>query len=243
MFSILGGRHVADIVLKCAACGRENKVSEYASSEALVCASCHHALDIPAVETKSGRLHMRKLESQQAETLTGAARDNVDEEKIRRESSIASAAVLSDVHKARVKVKNPHAFWSYLTFLIVCGTLVGLQYMMKQRPELMEAYEWARIGFSAIATVLLLVVAFQDSTFQGLLCIFVLPYAIYYAAVRLEVYWIQGVFMGVIVAICAELYFMPNQAFITQAQINTELFITNVGHGIDNLSKKPDKLP
>ena len=234
---------MADIVLKCVACGRENKVSEYASSEALVCASCHHALDIPAVETRSGRLHMRKLESQQAETLTGAARDDVAEKKIRRESSIASAAVLSNVHKARVKVKNPHAFWSYLTFLIVCGTLVGLQYMMKQRPELMEAYEWARIGFSAIATVLLLVVAFQDSTFQGLLCIFVLPYAIYYAAVRLEVYWIQGFFMGVIVAICAELYFMPNQAFIMQAQINTELFITNVGQGINNLSKKPDKLP
>ena len=242
MFSILGERHVADIVLKCAACGKENKVSEYASSEALVCASCHHALDIPAVETRSGRLHMRKLESQQAETLTGAARDDVAEKKIRRESSIASAAVLSNVHKARVKVKNPHAFWSYLTFLIVCGTLVGLQYMMKQRPELMEAYEWARIGFSAIATVLLLVVAFQDSTFQGLLCIFVLPYAIYYAAVRLEVYWIQGFFMGVIVAICAELYFMPNQAFIMQAQINTELFITNVGQGIDNLSKKPEAL-
>jgi hypothetical protein len=233
---------VADIVLKCVACGRENKVSEYASSEALVCASCHHALDIPEPEKTSGKLQMRKLESQQAETLTGEAKDNVVEEKIRRESSVASAAVLGDVHKARGKVKRPHVFWSYLSFLIVCGTLVGLQYMMKQRPDLMETYEWARIGFSVIATILLLAVAFQDSTFQGLLCLFVLPYAIYYAAVRLESYWIQGIFMGVIVALCAELHFMPSQAVITRAQINTEIFIQDVGQLIDKASQKPEML-
>lgn len=242
MFSISGETLVADIVLKCVACGRENKVSEYASSEALVCASCHHALDIPEPENRSGKLQMRRIETQQAETLTGEARDNVAEEKIRRESSVASAAVLGDVHKARTKVKRPHVFWSYLTFLLVCGTLVGLQYMLKQRPDLMETYEWARIGLSAIASILLLAVAFQDSAFQGLLCLFVLPYAIYYAAARLESYWIQGIFMGVIVALCAELYFMPSQAVITRAQINTEIFIKNVGQGIDNLSKKPDAL-
>ena len=228
IFSILGERHVADIVLKCVACGRENKVSEYASPETLVCASCHHALEMPEPENKSGKLQMRRLEGQQAETLTGEARDNADEEKIRSESAVASAAVLGDVHKAREKVNRPHAFWSYLTFLLACGTLVGLQYMLKQRPDLMETYEWARIGFSAIGSILLLVVAFQDSTFQGLLCLFFLPYAIYYAAVRLEIYWIQGIFMGVIIALCAELYFMPNQAFITQAQINTEIFIKDV---------------
>jgi hypothetical protein len=234
---------MADIVLKCVACGKENKVSEYASAETLVCSSCHHALDIPEPENnKSGRLQMRRLENQQAETLTGETKSNVAEDKIRRESSAATAAVLSDVHKARTKVKRPHVFWSYLTFLISCGTLVGLQYMLKQRPDLMETYEWARIGFSAIGTILLLVVAFQDSTFQGLLCLFLLPYTIYYAAVRLESYWIQGIFMGVVVALCAELHYMPSQAVITRAQINTEIFIRDVGQLIDKASQAPDKL-
>ena len=233
---------MADIVVKCVSCGGENKVSEYASSETLVCVSCHHALEMPAVETKSGRLHMRKLEGQRTETLTGENKDNTVAEKVRIESAVASAAVLSNVHKVRETVKRPHAFWSYLTFLIVCGTLVGLQYMMKQRPDLMETYEWARIGFSVIGSVLLLVVAFQDSTFQGLLCLLLLPYAIYYAAVRLETYWIQGIFMGVVVALCTELHFMPKQAFITRAQINTEIFITNVEQGIDRMSAKPEML-
>jgi len=242
MFSISGETRVADIILKCVACGRENKVSEYASPEALVCLSCHHALDIPEPEKRSAKLQMRRLDGQHAETLTGETRDNVVEEKIRRDSAVASAAVLGDVHKAREKVSRPHAFWSYLTFLLVSGTLVGLQYMMKQRPELMETYEWARIGFGAIGVVLLLVVAFQDSAFQGLLCL-LLPYAIYYAAVRLETYWIQGIFMGVIVALCAELYFMPSQSVITKAQISTAVFIQDVGQLIDKASAKPDALP
>ena len=233
---------MADIVLKCVACGKKNKVSEYASSETLVCASCHHALDIPMLEKTSGKLQMRRIESQQAETLTGEVKDHAAEEKIRLASAVASAAVLGNVHKVRETVKHPHAFWSYLTFLLVCGILVGLQYMLKQRPDLMETYEWARIGFSAIGAVLLLVVAFEDSAFQGLLCLFVLPYAIYYAAVRLETYWIQGIFMGVVVALCAELYFMPRQAVITQAQINTVIFIRDVGQLIDRMSAKPEML-
>jgi hypothetical protein len=48
--------------------------------------------------------------------------------------------------------------------------------------------------------------------------------------------------MGVIVALCAELYFMPRQAFITRAQINTEIFIRDVGQGIDRMSAKPEML-
>jgi hypothetical protein len=230
---------VADIVLKCRGCGKDNKVSEYASSEALVCAFCHHPLEVPAVETKSGKLQMRRLEGQRAETLTGETKDFVAEEKVRRESAVAAAAVLGDVHKVRETVKRPHAFWSYLTFLIVCGSLVGLQYMLKQRPDLMETYEWVRIGFSALGATLLLVVAFQDSTFQGLLCLFLLPYAIYYAVVRVETYWIQGIFMGVVIALCSELYFIPKEAFITKAQINAEIFVTNVGQTIDRMSAKP----
>jgi len=234
---------MADVVVRCVACGRENKVSEYASSETLVCASCHHALELPEPENKSGKLQMRRIEAEQSETLTGVKKGDVGDEKIRRESAVESAAILGNVHKVRETVKRPHAFWSYLTFLIVCGTLVGLQYMMKQRPDLMQTYEWARIAFSAIGAILLLVVAFEDSTIQGLLCLFVLPYAIYYAAVRLEIYWVQGIFMGVVVALCAELYFMPGQAFITQAQIETEKFVSNVGQGIDRLSAKPEELP
>lgn len=230
---------MADIVLRCAACGKENKVSEYASAETLVCAACHHALEIPEPEKKVSKLQMRRIEG---ETLTGAAKSDAGEDKIRRASAVASAAILGDVHKARETVKRPHAFWSYLAFLIVCGSLVGLQYMLRQRPDLMATYEWVRIGFSAIGVVLLLIVAFEDSTIQGLLCLFILPYAIYYAAIRLEVYWIQGIFMGVIAGLCTELYFMPSDAFLTKAQIQAQIFVTNVGQGIDKLSAKPEAL-
>ena len=233
---------MADIILKCLECGRENKVSEYASPETRVCASCHHALQIPEQDKKSARLRMRRINNQQAETLTGGTADYVLEEKVRRESSVATAAVLSEVHKVREKVKRPHAFWGYLTFLIAGGILIGLQYMMKQRPDLIQMYELARIGVSAIGAILLLFVAFQDSAFQGLLCLFVLPYAIYYAAVRLESYWIRGIFFGVIAALCAELHFMQSQAFVTRAQQNTALFIENASQLINKASERPDTL-
>lgn len=234
---------MADIIIKCAACGKENKVSEYASAEALVCVGCHHPLQLPEPEKNPGRLKMRKIETHQAESLSGEVTDKTADEKVRIESAAASAAVLGEVHKVRETVKRPHAFWSYLTFLIVCGTLVGLQYVMKQRPDLMQTYAWARLGFGVLGAVLLLIVAFQDSTIQGLLCLFVLPYTLYYAAVRLEIYWVQGIFMGVVVALCTELYFMPGQAFITHAQVETAKFVENVGQGISGLSEAPEVLP
>ena len=229
---------MADIVLRCIACGRENKVSEYASSETLICAACHHALEAPEQTQKGAKLQMRKIEN---DSLTGAAKDTSGEEK-RIESAKASAAILGDVHKARTVVKRPHVLWSYLTFLLVCGTLVGFQYLLEQRPDLTTAYEWTRIAFGAIGALLLLVVAFEDNVFQGLLCLFVWPYAIYYAAVRLEIYWIQGIFMGVIVALGCELYFMPQQAVLTKAQIQSQIIIKNVAQGIDKLSAKPEAL-
>jgi hypothetical protein len=185
---------------------------------------------------------MRRIGNQRAETLTGVTADNPDEQKIRRESAAAAAEVLGDVHKVREKVKRPRAFWGYLTFLIAAGILIGLQYLMKERQDLIQTYEIARIGVSAIGIVLLLMVAFRDSTIQGLLCLFVLPYAMYYAVVRLEIYWIRGVFLGVITAFCAELYFMPSQAFLTQAQQSTSMFIDNVGRLISQASERPDML-
>ncbi len=243
ILSTLGGINVADIVIKCAACGTENKVSEYASAEMLVCIGCHHSLQLPEPVKNPGRLKMRKIETHQADRLTGQVADRSADEKIRIESAAASAAVLGDVHKVRETVKRPHAFWSYLTFLIVCGTLVGLQYMMKERPDLMQTYQWARLGFGVLGAVLLLIVAFQDSTLQGLLCLFVFPYTLYYAAVRLEIYWIQGIFVGVVIALCAEMYFIPGQAFITRAQVESAKFVENVGQGISELSKAPEALP
>jgi hypothetical protein len=197
---------------------------------------------MPEQEKKTTRLQMRKIENHQAETLTGDTADYILQEKVRRESAVAAADVLGDVHKVREKVKRPHAFWGYLTFLIAAGILIGLQYMMKERPDLSRMYELARIGVSTIGATLLLIVAFRDSTIQGLLCLFVLPYAIYYAVVRLESYWIRGVFIGVLIALGTELYFMPSQAIVTRAQQQTVVFIENVGGLINKASASPDML-
>jgi hypothetical protein len=49
--------------------------------------------------------------------------------------------------------------------------------------------------------------------------------------------------MGVVVALCSELYFMPNQAVITQAQIYSAVFIRETSALIDRMSAKPDMLP
>ena len=231
---------MADVILKCLECGKENKISEYASPETRICASCHHALQIPEQEKKSARLQMRRIENRQAETLTGGIADYVLDEKVRREFSHTAADVLSDIHKMRKKVKHPHAFWGYLTFLIASGILIGLQYQMKQHPDLIQTYELVRIGISAIGAILLLIAAFQDNTFQGLLCLFVLPYAIYYVAVRLESYWLRGILLGIIVALCAELYFIPSQAFAMRAQQNTAIFIENTSHFITKASGRPN---
>lgn len=233
---------MADILVKCNGCGVENKVSEYASSGAVVCASCGAQLNVPAGKTAS-RLQVRKIDAHQRSTLTDREPvTTASEDQSRARDAARSADVLKGVHKIREKVKKPHSIWGWLLFLALAGVLIGAQYVMKDYPEVAKYYPLTRDISVAIASLLVILVAFQDGTGQGLLSLFVPFYILYYAFVRLDSYWIRGLFAAVYLALGTELYFMPSEARIVtlQKEINTR--IDSVG-GLMKRASEPPTMP
>lgn len=235
---------MADITVKCSSCGTENRVSEYAAAETLVCRSCKRALSNFHTEDRKMRLQVRKIERDDKQTnLTGEKEEEEQEVAIRKASAERTSSVLGEVHKARTKTSNPHAIVSWLAFLAVGALLVGLQYLSLEDPKLLQPYytlRWVALGLFSFLVIL---IAFQDSTFQGVLCLLLPLYIVYYAVVRVESYFVRGAFMAVCVALGTEMHFMPKQAVVTRTQIEINKFINSVGKQVQRASEAPDMPP
>ena len=234
---------MADILVKCNACGMENKVSEYASSGAVVCASCGAPLNVPAGKTTS-RLQVRTIDAHQRATLTDRKPvTTTAEDQSRARSAAKAEEVLQGVHRIREKVKKPHSIWGWLIFLVLAGILIGAQYVMKDYPQVAQYYPITRDVAAVLVSVLVMLVAFQDGTGQGLLCLFVPFYILYYAFVRLDSYWIRGLFTAVYLALGTELYFMPSEARLVNLQKEMNQGIESVNKLMQRASEPPNMPP
>lgn len=233
---------MADILVKCGKCGRESKVSEYATSGAVVCPGCHSPLEFQAADTSRGaRLQMRRLNGRDGETLTGTAVEKQQSSEVIAPSQApVSADVMDGVHKVRQKTRTPLAVWGWLCFAAMAGLLVGAEYLTSQVvPEFLHLYLIGRYVVWGLIALLILMVAFEDGTMQGLLCLFIPPYMLYYAFVRVEYYWLRGFFLGVVVGLAAEFYYIPDQAALALAQKHVNAFVQNVGKQIESVSDSP----
>jgi hypothetical protein len=235
---------VSDIVLICPGCNKETRFSEYASEESMICPACGAAIKRPATE-KSTRLKMRKVEhSEPADTLAGKGAKPTAPDTAAQIAASASTVtqmrtVLGNVHKARTITKGPSALWAWVGFLLLAGLLAGWQYQFRGDQQMMGYYRWIRNGVGGIFWLMVIISAYEDSITQGMLCLLLPFYIVYYVFVRLEMYWLRGAFAGVFVGVCAELYFIPNEALLTFAQGQMNVFIENVGNLIQRASDAP----
>ncbi len=231
---------MADIIVKCPGCGTESKVSQYAAAEQVACPSCKRRLELPRADDGRKRLAMRRMADEDHATLTGTTTQVTKDVAGRGVEARQVEEVLDNVHRSRQKVEQPKSIWGWLAFVLIAGALVGWQYLGQREPHLLAQYPMTRIASLVIASLLVLLVAFQDSTFQGVLCILAPLYIVYYAFVRMEYYVIRGIFAAVYLALATELYFMPGTALITHAQKAANQGIENVGKLISRASEAPD---
>lgn len=124
-----------------------------------------------------------------------------------------------------------------LWVMVVGGTMVGMQWMGQDHRAWADAYLWARYGLLATGLLLVLYDAFRDTILQGLLCLFLPMYILFYALSRVESYWRIGFFIGVAIGIGAELYFMPGEAILTAMNHVADGFIQRVAGWIQGAQK------
>ena len=90
--------------------------------------------------------------------------------------------------------------------------------MTTRQPQLAGTYKWVRLGIVPVVWIWTMVLAFREGYLPGFLCLLLPPYLLYYAFSRVESYPLRGTFFAVVLALGAEVYFMPDNAWALMAQ-------------------------
>jgi phage FluMu protein Com len=235
---------MSDILVRCRKCGRETKVSEYAASGEVRCPGCGTPLEFSAPATQTARLKLKQGDTTSTGRPTGPGMRSSDAGATAASHTAPKLDVLSDVHKSRQSVRNPLAIWNWLAFVLLGGALVGAEYYVTViNSGFLHYYLMGRWGIWGFVALLVLIVAFEDGTAQGLLCLFAPMYIVYYALVRLEYYWLRGLFMAVLVGIGMELYYLPERSAVVLLQREANAFVAGVSKQIERASESPDVPP
>ena len=232
---------MADIVITCASCGHERKISEYASAEESKCPDCGAAVEVPSL-SKETTLSVCKTEDLRPQALAATAEELAtasDEAPPAPQTEQAGASTLEEVYKVRGKVKKTRPVLGLLTFVFFAAMLLWLQMLLRADGNVLLMYNWVRGVCGGVIYILVLLVAFEDTLWQGLVGVVFPPYTIYYALVRLDSHVLRGLFLAFVVALGAELYFVPQHSFINHSQT----YVNSVIRGGEGFIQRAGEAP
>lgn len=224
---------MADIILPCPKCGHQQTVSEFVAAEAIQCAKCGTALEIP-MRSNGSPLKLRDKDALEPQNLGPSSRAQAAPPPPSHD-----APTMADVYKSHGKVKKTRSVWAWMVFVILTAVFIGFQSAVREDAALLSNYNWFRGILAGLIYLLVVMTAFEDSVWQGLLSLVIPPYCIFYALVRLDSYMLRNLFLAVIVAFCAELYFIPENAFITHVQNGMSAFIRSIEGMIQRAGDAP----
>lgn len=208
---------MSDILVKCPDCDHEMSVSEYAEGQDVKCRVCGKLLALPKVQNTTP-LKVKKAGVQERLSLRGNDQRDVAPPRPPDVEDVSRASSLEEVYKPREPERKGHPVLGLLTFLVLAALFLWLQTQVQQDQTMLTTYNWFRGIVGGLVYLLVLVVAFEDHLWQGLLSLIFPPYCLYYALGRLDSYVLRSAFFALVVGIGAELYFIPEHAALTLAQ-------------------------
>jgi len=223
---------MADIRIVCSECGQENVFSEYSRPEARRCRKCDTLLGEGASSVKT-KLRVRKRDPE-TDAVPYLQENKPDPKEEKRESPAAPKKKKS----SKTRLKSPSSFLlGLLAFIVFGGLLVALQYYGRDDRKILEIYRTVRLFALGLGYLIVLIDAFMESQVSGFLALLFPPYLIYYALVRLDSFWRQGLFMAVVLMLAAEMYFMKDDAIITHSNRFVQKKIDYVSEQLDKAGK------
>lgn len=223
---------MADIRIVCSECGQENVFSEYSRPETRRCRKC----DSPLASEQSAI--KRKLRVRKMEADGGGGGDLSSSSTPPEAGGKQSATTPKDKAESGHKPKSPSSFLlGLLLFIVLGGILLGLQYYGRTDQKLGTIYSIVRLAALGLGFLLVVVDAFMEGQIPGFLALLFPPYLAYYALVRLDSFWRQGIFLAVVLMLAAEMYFMKNDALITHANRYIQKKIDYVSEQLDKAGK------
>lgn len=188
---------MADIEIKCPKCSKVVMVSEFADPDSIVCHFCGEKLQKPETVSTKPKPTLRSLKIQEPVPLVGDKTDVVSE-KWRFLKHAGKEK------KADRRFRMTYHLAGWIIFIVLGGIMGFLRYEGRYSAAFM-GYSKVYGSFVVIAFHILIVLkAFKDSMFQGMLCLLVPLYSFYYLFAVSDDFYMRAVFGGVLVGIAQD---------------------------------------
>ena len=191
---------MADIILTCAKCKAQMKISEYLSEKQIPCASCGEPIAVPERKKAAGGLKLRKIAP--PPPPPPAPENAVPEEP---KATVITASIKQRPtgkkgRKDRKKTGIVATVASWIIFLVLAAALGYFRYVGSIPGISREAF--IQYGLIAVAVCYLgvIILALKDNMFDGLLCIVVPLYPFYYILMVSNLVYVRAVVAAVLAA-------------------------------------------
>ncbi|MDD4871656.1 MAG: hypothetical protein PHR77_13950 [Kiritimatiellae bacterium] len=195
---------MADIELKCPKCSATMVVSEFADHGKLTCHACGEPFVKPDVASQNGKPSVRKL------TFAKQAPEQAPEENLKPTKWQISQQAAKE-KRPKQGFQMTHLLWSSIIFLLLGGTMAYLRYgggYLSNNRDLIRLY-----GPIIIITIhiIILLKAFKDSVFQGVLCLLIPLYSFYYIFSVSDDFYMRAIVGGLLIGIGQDSFFVFNE--------------------------------
>ncbi len=190
---------MADIEIRCERCRASVMLSEYAALDTLVCRHCGSPLRGNAGQaSRPARLKLREPPAPSAPAEGGdAAPETEEQEGWRFNQFVDDSRAASTRHKPR----NVAYLLSWLFFVIVGGACGMLRYGEVLSGVQMEQMIAAAPFILLFFHVVLVLWAFKDSIFQGILCLMIPGYSFVYLFLISDQFFLRALVAGLLVGL------------------------------------------
>jgi hypothetical protein len=213
---------MADVVLTCAACGRQTTVSEYVGAEGLVCDSCGAKLEAPVITRKTPRLGGRPAPAAPPATptvTTGESalktmaisrfKQRTRRQKVRDRRRDKSTAVVMAQTWGLFAVLAA-AFW-FVRHKNVLGGILSVDDTVTVALVVLGMLHLSMIAM-----------AFRDEFFQGILCLLIPFYTLYYLLAVSDAFYLRALVGALLVGFGVDAY-----EFLRDHSYEIYMFVTN----------------
>jgi hypothetical protein len=194
---------MADVEVKCEQCGAPVILSEYAAIATISCRACGAPLRAqPSSPTDNvqERLKLRQQERtpEPGEELTpaGPTDSETGESTWRFDRYIQQSR-----ENIQTEAKQTGVIWSWVCFLLIAMLMASIRFLYILPDTYLEMLKLYGPYVALAMHVAIILMAFKDTVFQGILCLLIPGYSVFYLFLVSDNFWVRAVFGGVLVGI------------------------------------------
>ncbi|MCK5850585.1 MAG: hypothetical protein KAH23_06680 [Kiritimatiellae bacterium] len=190
---------MADIQLTCNSCGNVVTVSEFADPSSITCKQCGESLQKPIAPPSAEAMGSRPKLKSQKETKKRISPEHSEEDE-----QGGQWLILQDSRKNLPQETGSHlkhAIGSWVVFVVLGAASGAAKYL-----GVLDSYGLIEYGPYLILAFNLAIMlkAFKDNMFQGVLCLLVPGYSFYYRLMLCDDFYMRAVITGLTVGIAED---------------------------------------